>query len=80
MSKYLVDRGVGPGDLVLALLGDDIDYKVVGFALMLIGATLVPLNPNASPGEFEAIARGHRGDASDGRSRGYAGNSSNGRG
>jgi acyl-CoA synthetase (AMP-forming)/AMP-acid ligase II len=55
VAERLHDEGVRRGDPVVVLLGNSPDYVVTAFALMLLGATLVPLKPCIEADELEMI-------------------------
>jgi long-chain acyl-CoA synthetase len=55
VAGRLHDQGVRPGDRVVVLLDNGPEYVVTAFALMLLGATLVPLNPRTERRELRQI-------------------------
>ncbi|GAA4126348.1 ATP-dependent acyl-CoA ligase [Nocardioides fonticola] len=44
LASALAARGVGPGDRVGVMLGNHVEFPLVWFALMRLGAAMVPLN------------------------------------
>ncbi|ANY22161.1 class I adenylate-forming enzyme family protein [Gordonia terrae] len=44
-ADVLRGRGVGPGDVVAAMLPNSVDFVVLMFAVWRLGATMTPINP-----------------------------------
>lgn len=55
LANRLYQEGIRNGDLALVILNNGTEYVVTSFALMLLGATLVPLNPKIRLDEFRQI-------------------------
>ncbi|MGH8773895.1 MAG: class I adenylate-forming enzyme family protein [Jiangellaceae bacterium] len=51
-SASLAARGVGPGDAVAIVLGNDADFVTTFLAAVSLGAVAVPLNPLFTPAEL----------------------------
>ena len=51
-QAHLIGSGVGPGDRVCILTGNNIDFVALHLATMALGAASVPLNPASPAGEL----------------------------
>ena len=47
-ATYLVERGVTPGDRVLLVVENSLEYVIAYFGVLTTGATLVPVNPDTT--------------------------------
>lgn len=56
-AQALRERGIGPGDRVAVLLGNRAEMPLVWFALMRLGAAMVPLNVRYGPVDTEHVLR-----------------------
>lgn len=57
LAAWLADRGVGPGDRVALVAGNDTAFVEAYLAVLHTGAVAVPLEPAAPPAERAAQAR-----------------------
>jgi len=55
LAARLQERGIGPGDRVALLFPNCIEFCLAYFAVLMIGAVVVPLNNRLAPREFEYI-------------------------
>ncbi len=55
LAAALEKRGVGPGDRVALLFPNCIEFVLAYFAVMMLGAVVVPLNNRLAPKEFQYI-------------------------
>ena len=55
LAARLEERGVGPGDRVALLFPNCMDFCLAFFAVLELGAVVVPLNNRLAPKEFEYI-------------------------
>jgi crotonobetaine/carnitine-CoA ligase len=56
MALALRERGIGQGDVVLATMRNLPEYLFTWLALMRLGATLLPVNPQAKENEIAGLA------------------------
>jgi acyl-CoA synthetase (AMP-forming)/AMP-acid ligase II len=54
LAAGLTDRGIRPGAVVAARMGNSIDHVIVAFAVAAAGAVLFELPPDATPVQVEA--------------------------
>jgi benzoate-CoA ligase family protein len=62
-AALLADRGVGPGDRVMVVMPDGLEYVAALFGLLRIGAVGLQLNPGLTPADLGGIAALARAEA-----------------
>jgi long-chain acyl-CoA synthetase len=60
LAQGLLDDGVAPGDRVLALLENSVEFAVGVLATLAVGAVFVPVGPLAKPEQLAFICRDTR--------------------
>lgn len=45
LAAHLVSRGIGPGDVIVTVLSDSVEWAIFFWAAIQLGAMFVPLNP-----------------------------------
>ena len=60
LAQALLDDGVAPGDRVLALLENSVEFAVGALATLAVGAVFVPVGPLAKPEQLSFIGRDTR--------------------
>lgn len=56
-AAALGERGIGPGDKVSLLLASSAEYAALYFAVLTLGAVVVPVNPLLKPAEIDHVLR-----------------------
>ncbi|GAA5703454.1 long-chain-fatty-acid--CoA ligase [Streptomyces avermitilis] len=56
-ASALSDTGVGPGDRVALLLGNQVEFPLAYFGVLALGATVVPVNALLKAHEIEYVLR-----------------------
>ncbi|WP_326770674.1 long-chain fatty acid--CoA ligase (plasmid) [Streptomyces sp. NBC_01591] len=56
-AATLREQGVGPGDKVSLLLASSPEYAALYFAVLALGAVVVPINPLLRPAEIDHVLR-----------------------